>query len=90
MQSNRAFGIGACMPSHPLFRYLKKNKISFREFARRSGVDHASLSLVFSGKRNFGVENALRIQLATDGVVTFKQACGRPMPGATPKRKRVA
>lgn len=67
--------------SHPLARYLKRSKISLREFSKRSGVDLSVLSLTLAGKRpRFSLAAAFLIDQATGGRVTFAQAAGIRLP----------
>lgn len=58
------------MRSMGLQQYLKDNRISPAEFARRLSISRSHLHEVLKGRKGASLELALRIQEETDGEVT--------------------
>jgi transcriptional regulator with XRE-family HTH domain len=56
--------------------YLKKKKLSQREFSKLTGISTPTLSRIMNGTRTPRVENALIIQSVTKGSVKFIDMIG--------------
>lgn len=48
-----------------LQEYMKKNDLSRKQLAEKLGITEQYLSFIFSGKRTFGAQAALRISKIT-------------------------
>ena len=58
-----------------LEKYLKKNNLSVREFARQSKISHTSIQRYKTGERTPRLEVALKIEKLTNGEVKVKDLC---------------
>ena len=56
--------------------YLAANRLSYRDFGAKIGVDHSQVSRWISGRRFPSLQMALAIEKTTDGQVMPKDLLG--------------
>ncbi len=57
-----------------LKEYLKKNNLSYRQFAKEAGVHYSSISYLLSGRnKSVSLDIASKITKATRGSVSFDE-----------------